>query len=123
MIDAGGDVPRIAEAITKQGLDVRALWLTHGHLDHAGGVMDLRDILNARSDQRRWRSSGPDTRDAVLLENLQRAGRALRLDRTAQCDARPLADRGRAGGRGRHVFECCIAPAIRRAMWSSSTAS
>jgi len=74
VIDAGGDVPRIMEAVTKQRLDVQALWLTHGHLDHAGGIVELRDLLNIRPNHARVEIVGPDQRDAVLLENLQKQG-------------------------------------------------
>jgi glyoxylase-like metal-dependent hydrolase (beta-lactamase superfamily II) len=74
VIDPGGDVPNIMAAITAQDLDVCAIWLTHGHLDHAGGVMELRDILAARPDSEKVPIIGPDQRDAMLLENLQRQG-------------------------------------------------
>jgi glyoxylase-like metal-dependent hydrolase (beta-lactamase superfamily II) len=74
VIDPGGDVPKIMAAITAQDLDICAIWLTHGHLDHAGGVMELRDILAARPDSLPVPIIGPDQRDATLLENLQRQG-------------------------------------------------
>ncbi|MDX2295557.1 MULTISPECIES: MBL fold metallo-hydrolase, partial [Streptomyces] len=45
VIDAGGDAPEILSAIEKNALRVRALWITHGHLDHAGAVLDVRDAL------------------------------------------------------------------------------
>jgi glyoxylase-like metal-dependent hydrolase (beta-lactamase superfamily II) len=74
VIDPGGDVPNIMSAIKAQDLDVCAIWLTHGHLDHAGGVMELRDILAARPDSEPVPIIGPDQRDATLLDNLQRQG-------------------------------------------------
>jgi glyoxylase-like metal-dependent hydrolase (beta-lactamase superfamily II) len=74
VIDPGGDVPNIMAAINAQDLDVCAIWITHGHLDHAGGVMELRDILAARPDSLPVPILGPDQRDSMLLENLQRQG-------------------------------------------------
>ena len=74
VIDPGGDVPNIVAAIGSHDLDVCAIWLTHGHLDHAGGVMELRDHLAARPDSVPVPIVGPDQRDAMLLENLQRQG-------------------------------------------------
>ena len=74
VIDPGGDVPNVMAAINAQELDICAIWLTHGHLDHAGGVMELRDILAARPDSEKVPIIGPDQRDAMLLENLQRQG-------------------------------------------------
>ena len=74
VIDAGGDVPQILAAVDKAGLKVTALWLTHGHLDHAGGVMELRDILVARPGHGPVEIVGPDVRDAPLLEGLEQQG-------------------------------------------------
>ena len=38
VIDPGGDVPNIISAIEQSGVTVEKIWLTHGHLDHAGGA-------------------------------------------------------------------------------------
>lgn len=45
VIDPGGEVERIRAAIEKAGIKAEAIWLTHGHIDHAGGAMDLKDAL------------------------------------------------------------------------------
>jgi glyoxylase-like metal-dependent hydrolase (beta-lactamase superfamily II) len=37
VVDPGGEVDRILEAIRRADLSVERIWLTHGHLDHAGG--------------------------------------------------------------------------------------
>jgi glyoxylase-like metal-dependent hydrolase (beta-lactamase superfamily II) len=71
VIDPGGEVPKILAAIDAQKLNVRAIWLTHGHLDHAGGAMELRDKLAERAP---LEIVGPDPRDTMLLEGLQRQG-------------------------------------------------
>ncbi len=42
IIDPGDDVPEIMEMVKKDKLDVRAIFLTHGHYDHVGGVAALR---------------------------------------------------------------------------------
>ncbi len=36
IVDPGGDVPRLLEALKEFGVTPVAIWLTHGHLDHAG---------------------------------------------------------------------------------------
>ncbi|MEY2862703.1 MAG: hypothetical protein RLY58_410 [Pseudomonadota bacterium] len=41
LIDAGGEVERLKQAIAAKGLTLTALWLTHGHLDHVGAVGQL----------------------------------------------------------------------------------
>ena len=69
VIDPGGNVPRIREAVTTLGLQVERILLTHGHIDHAGGAAELRDALGVPLD-------GPDERDAFLLDGLAEQGRA-----------------------------------------------
>lgn len=69
VVDPGGDVPLILEAVAAHGLQVERILLTHGHLDHAGGAAELRDALGVPV----W---GPDERDAFLLDGLEQAGRS-----------------------------------------------
>jgi hydroxyacylglutathione hydrolase len=42
IIDPGGEVPRLLKAIEDQGLTLEKIWITHGHLDHAGGAAALK---------------------------------------------------------------------------------
>jgi len=41
VIDPGGDVSQVIELIDELGLKVEKILLTHGHLDHVGGVAEL----------------------------------------------------------------------------------
>ncbi len=55
VVDPGGDVDKIISALVKHGIEADAIWLTHGHLDHAGGAMELKaklgiDILGPHKD-------------------------------------------------------------------------
>ncbi len=45
VIDPGGDVYRIMPLINKHKLTVKAIVSTHAHIDHAGGVEELKGIL------------------------------------------------------------------------------
>jgi len=74
VIDPGGDVPRIMAALAKNQLDVTEIWLTHGHLDHAGGVYELREALDARPSHAPVTIIGPDRRDEPLLQSLAAQG-------------------------------------------------
>lgn len=64
VVDPGGDVLRIQQAIAETGITVEAILLTHGHVDHASGAMALKDALGVEI-------IGPDERDRFLLESLE----------------------------------------------------
>ena len=44
VIDPGGEVPRLLKAIADLGLTLEKIWITHGHLDHAGGTAALKEL-------------------------------------------------------------------------------
>jgi hydroxyacylglutathione hydrolase len=69
VIDPGGDVPNILNAIEQSGVTVEKIWLTHGHLDHAGGAAELKDKLGGVPIE------GPHTADKFLLDNLVEGGK------------------------------------------------
>ncbi len=46
VIDPGGDLPRILAAVERLGLTLKAIWLTHAHIDHAGGTGELAQQLD-----------------------------------------------------------------------------
>lgn len=73
VIDPGGEVERIGEALAKLGVTVEKILLTHGHIDHAGGAAALKEVLEAAGAQ--VPIEGPDERDRFLLEGLERQGR------------------------------------------------
>ena len=41
LIDVGGELDRLRAAVKQRGLKLVALWLTHAHIDHAGGTGQL----------------------------------------------------------------------------------
>ncbi|MCJ9701304.1 MULTISPECIES: MBL fold metallo-hydrolase [unclassified Bradyrhizobium] len=67
VIDPGGDVPKILDAIKQTGVTVEKIWLTHGHIDHVGGAADLRDALRVPIE-------GPHEADKFLLDNVVESG-------------------------------------------------
>ncbi|MCB0329711.1 MAG: MBL fold metallo-hydrolase [Bdellovibrionales bacterium] len=46
IVDPGGEGQRIQRKIESLGLKPEAIWLTHSHLDHCGGVADLLSSYN-----------------------------------------------------------------------------
>jgi hydroxyacylglutathione hydrolase len=47
VIDPGTPDPWIKQVLVSQGLKVSAIWLTHGHVDHIGGVEWVRSFSGA----------------------------------------------------------------------------
>ena len=87
VVDPGGDVERIAGAVSELGVKVQAIWLTHGHLDHAGSAEAAKiqfgvDII------------GPHADDKMLLDNIEMA--AANYDLKGYFNATP--DRWLDGG-------------------------
>ena len=87
VIDPGGEVPRILEAIGKLEVRIERILLTHGHIDHAGGAAALKEALEqaaaprgahgsaghqaAEADPATVAIEGPDQRDRFLLQGLE----------------------------------------------------
>ena len=72
VVDPGGEIDRIVDAIDQAGFAVEAIWLTHGHIDHAAGAMDLKRRLGVDI-------IGPHLEDKPLLENLERQAQMFGL--------------------------------------------
>jgi hydroxyacylglutathione hydrolase len=70
VIDPGGDVDRILDAIGQTGVTVERILLTHGHLDHAGGAAELAEVLRDRAGGSAVPIDGPDRRDKFLLDGI-----------------------------------------------------
>jgi len=43
VVDPGGDLPLIQRVLEREGLSLEKILVTHGHIDHAGGVADLAE--------------------------------------------------------------------------------
>ncbi len=46
LVDPGGDLDVLLAEVEKQGVELEAILLTHGHMDHIGGVAELSTQLN-----------------------------------------------------------------------------
>ncbi len=98
VVDPGGDVDRILALIDQTGAAIEQIWLTHGHLDHAGGATELQEVA---VPSRRGNHGGANHRAGpagrIFAAGAGGAGPQLWLC-DAQCHAGPLAARGRPGG-------------------------
>jgi glyoxylase-like metal-dependent hydrolase (beta-lactamase superfamily II) len=68
VIDPGGEVPRLLEALKEHNLTLEKIWITHGHLDHAGGTAALQAATGAIIE-------GPHREDAFWIDNIEESGR------------------------------------------------
>ena len=66
LTDVGGNADVLWARIQELGLDLQQIWLTHGHLDHAGGVADVRTLKDVPV-------IGPHPDDAFWLDQLPEA--------------------------------------------------
>ena len=73
VVDPGGDIDQIQAAIDENNIEVQAIWLTHGHIDHAAGAMDLKEQLGVDI-------IGPHKDDVILLSNLEQQATMFGLD-------------------------------------------
>jgi glyoxylase-like metal-dependent hydrolase (beta-lactamase superfamily II) len=67
VIDPGGDVPKILAAAKAAGVTIETIFLTHGHLDHAGGAAELAAAAKVKI-------IGPGLEDKFLLESIPQQG-------------------------------------------------
>lgn len=67
IIDPGGETPRLLAALAEHGLTLEKIWITHGHLDHAGGTSALKAATGAMIE-------GPHRDDAFWIEQMDADG-------------------------------------------------
>ncbi|WP_024354165.1 MBL fold metallo-hydrolase [Brevundimonas naejangsanensis] len=59
VIDPGGSVDAILGEVARRGLTLDAIWITHGHLDHAGAAAEMQektglDIVGPHLEDQFW---------------------------------------------------------------------
>lgn len=104
VVDPGGDVDQILAALEKHDIKATAIWLTHGHIDHAGGAMELKEALDVDI-------VGPHEADKPLLDNIE--GQAARFgveDSVRNCTPDRFLQEGETVSFGDHVFEVLHCP-------------
>jgi hydroxyacylglutathione hydrolase len=67
VVDPGGDLPRLRQAIAETEVTVEKIWLTHGHIDHAGAAAELRQELGVPIE-------GPHRAEEFLLGHIAASG-------------------------------------------------
>jgi glyoxylase-like metal-dependent hydrolase (beta-lactamase superfamily II) len=67
IVDPGGDLDRIVAALDKLGAIPEKIFLTHGHIDHCGGTVELRRQLGVPVE-------GPHEEDRFWIDQLPMQG-------------------------------------------------
>jgi len=73
VVDPGGELEKIEAAIKEAGIKVTQIWLTHGHIDHAAGAMELKEKLGVEI-------IGPHKDDGPLLSKLEEQAKMFNVD-------------------------------------------
>ena len=104
VVDPGGDVEVILQVLKENGIDVKAIWLTHGHIDHAGGADELREALGVKV-------IGPHKDDLPLLSGLEKQSKMFNVPMAVR-NVVPdqWLDDGDTVSFGDHVFEVYHCP-------------
>lgn len=63
LIDPGGDLPKLLAAVDAEQVSLQQIWITHGHIDHAGAVAEL-------SEQTQCPIYGPHIADCFWIDLL-----------------------------------------------------
>ena len=102
VVDPGGDLDRIKASIDNEGLTIEKILLTHGHIDHAAGAAELKEMLGVSIE-------GPHRADKMLMDNLVTQGRSMGIPARNVGSDRWL-EEGDTVTVGGHVFEILHCP-------------
>jgi hydroxyacylglutathione hydrolase len=67
IIDPGGEVPRLMQALKDNDLTLEKIWITHGHLDHAGGTQAIKELTGVPIE-------GPHPDDQFWIDDIGTSG-------------------------------------------------
>ncbi len=98
VVDPGKDLDRIIQGVQEAGVNVGAIWLTHGHLDHAGAAEAAKSHFGVDL-------VGPHEADKFLLDNIVVAASGYGLTGYANASPDRWLDEGEVLTIGEHEFE------------------
>ena len=103
VVDPGGDIDKVLAALKDNAISAGAIWITHGHIDHAGGAMELKEALGVEI-------IGPHEADKSLLDNLENQGKRYGIAGARNCVPDRFLSEGETVSFGGHVFEVLHCP-------------
>lgn len=75
MVDPGGDLPRLRDALTQLGATLEKVFLTHGHMDHCGAADAVRREFGVPIE-------GPHREDKFWIDQIAESSRMYGLPPT-----------------------------------------
>jgi glyoxylase-like metal-dependent hydrolase (beta-lactamase superfamily II) len=64
VVDPGGDLPRLRDALAQLGVTLEKVFLTHGHMDHCGAAAAVREEFGVPIE-------GPQREDGFWIEQIR----------------------------------------------------
>lgn len=104
VVDPGGDVEHIVAGLKENNITATAIWITHGHIDHVGGAMDLKEALGVEI-------IGSHEDDRPLLEKVETQAQLYGLaGKVRNCIPDRFLKEGDQVSFGEYVFEVLHCP-------------
>ena len=103
LVDPGGDVPRIHEALQKLGVTLEKIFLTHGHLDHCGAADAVRAEFHVPIE-------GPHREDKFWIDQIENSCRMYGLPVSTSFEPDRWLEDGDTVTFGNQTLEVCFCP-------------
>ena len=103
VVDPGGEIHRILDAIKRNNVSVKQIWITHGHIDHAAGAEELKEVLGVKI-------IGPHISDEPMLSNLTEQAQMFEMQDVRNVKPDKWLNEGDEVGFGNLMFEVFHCP-------------
>jgi glyoxylase-like metal-dependent hydrolase (beta-lactamase superfamily II) len=103
IIDPGGESERLTRQLAELSVNPQMVLLTHGHLDHAGGAVELAEGLQIPIH-------GPHREDAFWLDNMEQQAEMFGFGDVRRCIPDKWLDHGDVVNIGEETLEVIHCP-------------
>lgn len=104
VVDPGGEAGKIAAALEANKITIEAIWITHGHLDHAGGAMEMKKRFGVSI-------IGPHVADKFILDNIEASAQNYgAAGEMMNCTPDQFLEEGDGVSFGDHAFDVLHCP-------------
>ncbi|AQX27610.1 MULTISPECIES: MBL fold metallo-hydrolase [unclassified Bartonella] len=103
LVDPGGDWLKIQETIQEKGVIVEAIWITHGHIDHVGAAMQVKEALGIQI-------IGSHRNDKSVMDDVSEKAKIYRMPDARVCIPDQWLEDGDSVDFAGHVFNVFHTP-------------